>query len=394
LFSALPGQRELAVFAMAGIVAAILLALLILPHFIGREGEVDDLPRHRSSRHLYEKMPYLRKGILFFWLGIIILSATQAPLLKISGALRQLSYISAELKQSEATLAEVWGDMRGRALIFAGGKDLQTALQRNDQVWEKLGQQQIQGESVSLAPLLAAKETQQQRLQLWESFWQEHRSATEQRIQQAAAKYGFAADAFAPFFNRLDRPPEPVDMERLQAWGLSGLLENFLLKDGTDYQLLTLLPDQPELIRRLDAELSGLTGVTLVSQSRFGQELSQEISSDFNRFILLAGVAVLVLLFLLFRRLSAVLLALLPVFTGLLVMFGAMGWLGLEMNLFNVVASILVIGLGVDYGIFMVCHRQQQNLASSRAVLVSGLTTLVGFGALVLAKHPAMHSIG
>jgi predicted exporter len=43
----------------------------------------------------------------------------------------------------------------------------------------------------------------------------------------------------------------------------------------------------------------------------------------------------------------------------------------------------------------MVCHGQQEdNLASSRAVLVSGLTTLVGFGALVLAKHPAMYSIG
>ena len=76
-------------------------------------------------------------------------------------------------------------------------------------------------------------------------------------------------------------------------------------------------------------------------------------------------------------------------------MFGAMAWLGLELNLFNVVASILIIGLGVDYGIFMVCHGQQeQDLASARAVLVSGLTTLVGFGALVLAEHPALHSIG
>ena len=159
--------------------------------------------------------------------------------------------------------------------------------------------------------------------------------------------------------------------------------------------MLTLIPDQPELISRLEAELTRMPGVTLVSQTRFGRQLSQEIASDFNRFIFFAGLAVLVLLLLLFRRLSDVLLALLPVLTGLLVMFGGMGWLGLEMNLFNVVASILIIGLGVDYGIFMVCHGQQeQSLASSRAVLVSGLTTLVGFGSLVLAEHPAMHSIG
>jgi predicted RND superfamily exporter protein len=104
---------------------------------------------------------------------------------------------------------------------------------------------------------------------------------------------------------------------------------------------------------------------------------------------------VLVLLVLLFRRLSNILLASLPVLTGLLVMFGGMAWLGLELNLFNVVASILIIGLGVDYGIFMVCHaEQEQDLASSKAVLISGLTTLVGFGSLVLAAHPALHSIG
>ena len=43
----------------------------------------------------------------------------------------------------------------------------------------------------------------------------------------------------------------------------------------------------------------------------------------------------------------------------------------------------------------MVCHaEQEQNLASARAVLISGLTTLVGFGSLVLAAHPALYSIG
>ena len=149
------------------------------------------------------------------------------------------------------------------------------------------------------------------------------------------------------------------------------------------------------MISQVESGLARLPGVTLVSQSRFGRQLSREIGVDFGRFIISAGLAVLLLLLLLFRRLPEILLALLPVLTGLLVMFGGMSWLGLEMNLFNVVASILIIGLGVDYGIFMVCSGQQpEEMASSRAVLVSGLTTLVGFGALVLARHPALHSIG
>jgi predicted RND superfamily exporter protein len=101
------------------------------------------------------------------------------------------------------------------------------------------------------------------------------------------------------------------------------------------------------------------------------------------------------LLAVLFRRPGKILAALVPVVTGLVMMFGIMGMLGLTFNLFNIIAAILVIGLGVDYGIFMV-HRQEEGIdrATGQAVLVSGLTTLAGFGALVLARHPALHSIG
>jgi predicted RND superfamily exporter protein len=54
-----------------------------------------------------------------------------------------------------------------------------------------------------------------------------------------------------------------------------------------------------------------------------------------------------------------------------------------------------MIGLGVDYGIFMV-YRLYRDLdpSAEKAVLVSALTTLSGFGVLVLARHPALHSIG
>ena len=76
-------------------------------------------------------------------------------------------------------------------------------------------------------------------------------------------------------------------------------------------------------------------------------------------------------------------------------MFGVMGGLGIGFNLFNVVAAILIIGLGVDYGILVVCRISEgSNHATEKAVLVSGLTTLAGFGALVMARHPALHSIG
>jgi predicted exporter len=395
LRSELPGQRQLAVFAMAGIAAAVLLALVFLPHFSGPAAPQGDHFRKQFRRHIYDRMPSLRFGVLLLWLLAMVLGALQLPQLRINGELRRLGYLPETLRQEEEQLRRAWGELRGRALIFAGGAELETALQRNEQVWTVVRREAPREAVVSLAPLLPSAATQRQRLTAWEDFWLERRAEAQDLLQAQGREYGFAGDAFAPFWERVEKPPQRLGLEELRSLGLAELLETLLARDGEGYRLLSLLPDDPNLIERLSGPLSRLEGVTLVSQSRFGEQLSAAIATDFRNFISLAGLAVLALLVALFRRLSDVLLAALPVLSGLLLMYGGMGWLGLEVNLFNVVASILIIGLGVDYGIFMVCHsRQEAELDSARAILVSGLTTLVGFGALVLATHPALHSIG
>lgn len=394
LGSELPGQRQLALFAMAGITSAVLMALVFLPHFMGRPELNSQHGRQQFKRHIYDRAPLLRKVVLLAWLLIVITAALQIPQLTINGDLRQLSYQSDRLRQNELDLSRVWGNMRGRALVFARGEDLQTALQRNEQVWQLLQAEKLAG-LVSLAPLLPSRATQQQHLKQWQNFWSQRQARVQKLLLTQGQSYGFSASAFDPFWAQVEQPPESIGVAELQRLGLGDLLKNLLLVGKNDYQVISLLPDRPELIRVLEEKLAAIPGVTLVSQARFGKQLSNEIFADFSRFILLAGVAVLLLVLVLFRRPSHVLLAILPVVTGLLVMFGGMAWLGLGLNLFNVVASILIIGLGVDYGIFMVCHtRQKENLDSSRAILISGLTTLVGFGALVLAEHPALHSIG
>ena len=394
LRSELPGQRQLALFAMAGIASALILALVFLPHFLGKQRVNQQVYRLQIKTHIYTRMPLLRITILMSWFVIILVAAIQMQQLSINGDLRKLSYQSETLRQNEADLTDAWGNMRGRALIFAKGKDLQSALRSNEQVWKLLKVQDQTG-IVSLAPLLPSQETTQARLDLWQDFWAQRRAVVEESLIKHGHAYGFSSAAFDPFWAQVKQPPHEFGVEQLRQLGFQDLLDNLLLEDENGYQVISLLPDNPELILALEGQLASLPGVTLVSQSRFGRQLSHEIGADFNQFILSAGLAVLFLLLVLFRSLRPLLLALLPVLTGLVVMFGAMAWLGLELNLFNVVASILIIGLGVDYGIFMVCHGQQeQDLASARAVLVSGLTTLVGFGALVLAEHPALHSIG
>jgi predicted RND superfamily exporter protein len=89
---------------------------------------------------------------------------------------------------------------------------------------------------------------------------------------------------------------------------------------------------------------------------------------------------------------------------GLALSFGAMlaslKILGVALNLFNVLAFPLVLGIGVDYGIYVVVamrtgvDRQRSISSVVKPVLLSGLTTTAGFASLALAQNPALQGLG
>jgi len=112
----------------------------------------------------------------------------------------------------------------------------------------------------------------------------------------------------------------------------------------------------------------------------------------------LAAIAVLV--FFHFRSPGSVILSLLPVGIGALWLAGLMGWFGIPFNLANIMTLPLVIGIGVTNGIQILNRFAEERTpgilarSTGKAVLVSGLTAIAGFGSLILAKHHGIHSLG
>lgn len=386
LQSDLPGQRQLAIFSMAGIGLGLLLALTVLPQLTGTS--------QRSLSRSGFRTAEGRRWILLVWFSVVLAALTQVPRVEIDGRLSSLGYVPKDLRDAEQQLKEVWGDVRGKALVFAAGRTLEETLQQNDQVYRTALSVDPEMEIVSLAPLLPSLATQKTNGEDWLTFWQSAPGkALSAAVDQAASDQGFSGKAFAPFDRLRETLPDPIGPETLQKVGMGGLLESLLLSEDEGFRTISLVPDSPELLARLKPLLP--EGVRIVSQGQFGVAVGEAIRADFVRFLGLALVVVACAVALLFRRWRPALLALLPVASGLVVMLGVMGALGLPLNLFNIVATVLVIGLGVDYGIFMVCRDEAApDGVTGRAVLISGLTTLAGFGALVLARHPAMFSIG
>jgi len=112
----------------------------------------------------------------------------------------------------------------------------------------------------------------------------------------------------------------------------------------------------------------------------------------------LVVIAMLVLLD--FRGLIAAALTLVPLLAGFIWMVGAVAVLGLQFNPANIMTLPLLVGIGVAYGIYVVQRYREDGDArvfgksTGRAVVLSGVTTMVGFGSLMIGKHQGIFSLG
>jgi uncharacterized protein len=115
-------------------------------------------------------------------------------------------------------------------------------------------------------------------------------------------------------------------------------------------------------------------------------------------FALVAGIAALMI-----RRVRETVLAMVPLILGTLWTVGVMQLAGLSFNLVNVWALPLIIGSAAEYGVNIVLRSLETpaqsggpRLARSTVmgVVFNGLTTMAGFGSLLVAHHRGVWSLG
>lgn len=130
-------------------------------------------------------------------------------------------------------------------------------------------------------------------------------------------------------------------------------------------------------------------------------EASREMKRSFEKAAWYALLVIFPLVLLDFRKLSHTLLASLPMGIGMLQTLGLMGLLDIPLNPANMIVLPLTLGLGMDTGINLVHEMRNQGSryrgagnAVIVAVVVNTLTTMVGFGALMIANHQGLQSLG
>jgi predicted RND superfamily exporter protein len=130
-------------------------------------------------------------------------------------------------------------------------------------------------------------------------------------------------------------------------------------------------------------------------------KLTQRLSDDFDYIGVYCSLIVFAFLWLSFRNFWLALIAFVPMALSWVWILAVMQLFDIQFNIVNIILATFIFGQGDDYTIFIVEgllyeHRTGKPILPQyrQSILLSALIMLIGVGILVLAVHPAMHSLG
>ncbi|GFO53926.1 exporter [Geomonas sp. Red276] len=297
-------------------------------------------------------------------------------------------------------------------LVAVEGADLARVLARGERVDRLVEEYRRRGDLVSFSSLARlVNSPSRQDAVAGELRRLLAHASPEGVLRRALAKAGFAIVPFEPALARLGElpaaspVPEPEAIDRLERSPLRGVVERHLMEGEGSHHLLFYLDyrgrefDQQAFLRDLAAvdPLARASSPELVSR-----QLEQSVRRAFTLAFLVGGAAVLLLLLSHFGSLAAIFHTLYPVLGGGAAMLGIMSLAGMRLNFMNCMVLVTILGMGSDYGLHLAhrvtsCREPKrcgEFVQSGRAVLLSALTTIAGFGSLAFSDYGALASIG
>lgn len=250
---------------------------------------------------------------------------------------------------------------------------------------------------------------QQQRIDAWKKFWTPERLArVRQLVAQTAPGAGLQADGFEPFFDlaTADYQPDALYKAGIIPEGYqSTLMEQSYNGDYLCFTSVRCANDSvhsknSDYYRICDA-IANVPHLMVLDTYYYTRDTLVNMNEDFNVLQWVSMVFVFVVLLLSFRfNIKNTLLAFLPILLSWIIVLGAMGLFGIKFNLINIIISTFIFGIGVDYSIFvmngLVAGAKEQYLLAyhKTAIFFSAVILIVTVSSMLLAKHPAIQSVG
>lgn len=395
--------RDFGLFAALAMVGTTLFCLFFLPHFLSNEKPVS--PGRvlgwveRISRYPYEGNRWL-VGAVILLIGVTLLYYNDV---RFDSDMMHLNFEPKELKQAEVQMQELFLDKDRSVFVVTAVRNSDSLADEYKKTSRVLDQLKREGEIkrfISLTDYLISEKEQQQRLLRWQSFWSKYQPGeVQQMITAAAVKQGFKPESFskAELLWTKSYAIQPVCIDSLAKIPL--FKEWFT---GSDSVIMALAQITPIKDKRdsVYSRIAKESGALVIDRGFFADRMAGLVKDDFNLVLFISSILIFAALLLSYGRIELALLAFLPMALSWFIILGLMAILGIEFNIVNIILSTLIFGIGDDFSIFimdglLIEYRSRRSMLGSHktAISFSVFTVLLGMGALIFSKHPALQSL-
>src|SRR5690554_3034043 len=252
----------------------------------------------------------------------------------------------------------------------------------------------------SIGVLVHSKREQREKLDQWDAFWTENRiDSTQERLVESGNTLGFKPNTFHRFYDFLEADFQTLSPEDYQQVP-SMLLEDYISTEADFTTITSLIKLNEADAKSVKAAFKDFPNTIVIDRLEMNETFLGSLKNDFRSLIIFCLLIVLGILSIFFRSFSLTVVTIIPIFLTWLITLGVMGMFGISFNVFNIIITTVIFGLGIDYSIFMTKGLLKElrtgepvMITYRTSIMLSVLTTVLGIGVLIFAKHPALFSI-
>jgi predicted exporter len=387
LLAGFPALTQFAVFSVAGLVEAGLMVVLIFPVSLREFPQVPLHPAVLWPQRFIQAACRRSRWRLVLPLAALLLCIPGWLMLHPSDDVRGLQNLPPQMLATDAHIRETLGQVPPPGFFLSQAPDLQQALRQEEVLFDRVAAGAPGYTSLGLSRFLPSDARQQASLAAWRQVF-----ADRQALRAAFVHFGLPKE----LADRSLAEWQAADHASLTADEVSAAapdLKTFSISAGAGATLLSTVTG------RSDVDSATLAGYAAATPGMSFVDPLGRIAATFQRLreratwlVILGYLLISALLVWRYGRREA-LRMLYPPLLALGLTLGVLGWLGEPLNIFVVVALILILGLGRDYAVFL-----REGGATRRspalAVTLSALTMLFSFGLLAVSSIPALHVFG
>lgn len=387
-----PGLKQMAVFSSIGLVGALGTVICWFPMLMGKNRSKAP-PRTLALSNLFLSLwdkPSTRK-ILYIGLTICGITATYGMFqLHTRDDIRLLYYQPKNMRDDYQRIQQATGNVGVSRFFLVEGSSPEQVLQNEEKLLQHLEQSKKQNDLkrwVAISQFVPSQRKQQSHKQLIL-----HQIVDPGHLQRWMKGMGFSNTLIQTTESRLKTNKTWLTLEQWRQSSFSKPLRHLWLgKTQKGYASMVLLGGvkHSSKLSKISKKLSDVRYVDNVATvSGIFRTYRQRIAG------LLIGVYVLILLLLAWRygfHTALRMVAILGTTTAFAL--GGLGLAGQSIDMFSMLALLLVLGIGIDYTIFFAEGRTAQE-GTMLAVLLSACTTILSFGLLALSTTPMLRTFG